>query len=82
MLGANEEGELTVRGPTLMEHHVKRTRGECFDADGFYHTGDVGSFDDDGFVYFGGRRTEMIKTGGANVSPAEIEVQLQASRSR
>ena len=82
VLGANEEGELVVRGPTLMEHYVKRTRGECFDADGFYRTGDFGSFDDDGFVYFGGRRTEMIKTGGANVSPAEIEVQLHASRAR
>jgi fatty-acyl-CoA synthase len=77
-LGPNKEGELIVRGPTLMEHHVKRTRAECFDADGFYHTGDLGSYDEDGCVYFGGRRTEMIKTGGANVSPAEIEVQLHA----
>ena len=56
-----------VRGPTLMEHYVKRTRAECFDADGFYHTGDVGSYDDDGYVYWAGRRTEMIKTAGANV---------------
>jgi fatty-acyl-CoA synthase len=78
VLGPNEEGELIVRGPTLMEHYVKRTRAECFDADGFYHTGDLGSYDEDGFVYWGGRRTEMIKTGGANVSPAEIEVQLHA----
>jgi acyl-CoA synthetase (AMP-forming)/AMP-acid ligase II len=77
-LGANEVGELLVRGPTLMEHYVKQTRADCFDADGFYHTGDVGYFDDDGLVYWGGRRAEMIKTGGANVSPAEIEVQLQA----
>jgi fatty-acyl-CoA synthase len=78
VLGADEEGELIVRGPTLMEHYVKRTRAECFDADGFYHTGDFGSYDGDGYVYWSGRRTEMIKTGGANVSPAEIEVQLQA----
>jgi acyl-CoA synthetase (AMP-forming)/AMP-acid ligase II len=78
VLGRGEEGELIVRGPTLMEHYVKRTRAECFDADGFYRTGDLGSYDDDGYVYWGGRRTEMIKTGGANVSPAEIEVQLQA----
>ena len=77
-LGAGMEGELIVRGPTLMEHYVKRTRAECFDEDGFYHTGDLGSYDDDGYVYWSGRRTEMIKTGGANVSPAEIEVQLQA----
>jgi acyl-CoA synthetase (AMP-forming)/AMP-acid ligase II len=78
VLGPDEEGELIVRGPTLMEHYVKRTRAECFDADGFYHTGDLGSYDDQGYVYWRGRRTEMIKTGGANVSPAEIEVQLQA----
>jgi fatty-acyl-CoA synthase len=78
VLGPGHEGELIVRGPTLMEHYVKQTRAECFDADGFYHTGDLGSYDDDGYVYWSGRRTEMIKTGGANVSPAEIEVQLQA----
>jgi acyl-CoA synthetase (AMP-forming)/AMP-acid ligase II len=78
VLGANEEGELIVRGPTLMEHYIKRTRAESFDTDGFYHTGDLGSYDDDGCVYFGGRLTEMIKTGGANVSPAELEIQLQA----
>lgn len=78
VLGPNTEGELVVRGPTLMEHYVKRTRSECFDADGFYHTGDVGSYDDEGYVFWGGRRTEMIKTAGASVSPAEIEVQLQA----
>jgi acyl-CoA synthetase (AMP-forming)/AMP-acid ligase II len=76
--GPDEEGELIVRGPTLMEHYVKRTRAECFDADGFFHTGDLGSYDDDGYVYWSGRRTEMIKTAGANVSPAEIEVQLHA----
>jgi len=78
VLGANEEGELLVRGPTLMEHYVKRTRAESLDRDGFYRTGDLGSYDDDGYVYWGGRRTEMIKTSGANVSPAEIEVQLHA----
>jgi acyl-CoA synthetase (AMP-forming)/AMP-acid ligase II len=78
LLGRDEEGELTVRGPTLMEHYVKQARADCFDSDGFYHTGDVGHFDADGLVYWGGRRTEMIKTGGANVSPTEIEVQLQA----
>ncbi len=78
VLGVGEEGEFIVRGPTLMEHYVKRTRAESFDPDGWYHTGDFGHFDEDGFVYFDGRRTEMIKTSGANVSPAEIEVQLQA----
>jgi acyl-CoA synthetase (AMP-forming)/AMP-acid ligase II len=77
-LGPGEHGEFTVRGPTLMEHYVKRTREESLDADGFYHTGDVGWFDADGYVHWTGRGTEMIKTGGANVSPAELEVQLRA----
>jgi acyl-CoA synthetase (AMP-forming)/AMP-acid ligase II len=51
---------------------------DTFDADGFFHTGDAGSVDADGFVHWEGRRTEMIKTGGANVAPAELEVQLRA----
>jgi acyl-CoA synthetase (AMP-forming)/AMP-acid ligase II len=77
-LGVGKEGELIVRGPTLMEHYVKRTRSECFDPEGFFHTGDLGRYDEDGNVYFSGRTTEMIKTGGANVSPVEIELQLHA----
>jgi fatty-acyl-CoA synthase len=77
-LGPNEEGEMAIRGPTLMEHYVKRTRADCLDADGFFRTGDVGYYDDDANVVFTGRRTEMIKTGGANVSPAELEVQMRA----
>ncbi|MEX0948599.1 MAG: class I adenylate-forming enzyme family protein [Acidimicrobiia bacterium] len=78
VLGPNEDGEFAVRGPTLMEHYVKVNREDCFDADGFFHTGDAGFYDDDGYVHFTGRRTEMIKTAGANVSPAELEVQLRA----
>jgi len=78
ILGPDEEGELTIRGPTLMEHYVKRDREDCFDDDGFFHTGDAGFFDKDGHVHFTGRRTEMIKTSGANVSPAELEFELRA----
>ena len=68
----------TISGPTLMEHYVEQLRDECFDGDGFFHTGDAGYFDEDGYVHWTGRRTEMIKTAGANVSPAEIEVALRA----
>ena len=77
-LGPDEQGELTVAGPTLMLHYVGKTPDECFDAEGFFHTGDAGFYDADGYVHWTGRMTEMIKTGGANVSPAEIEVQLRA----
>jgi fatty-acyl-CoA synthase len=77
-LGAGETGELAIKGPTLMKGYLGQHGEECFDADGFFHTGDAGFVDGDGFVHWEGRRTEMIKTGGANVSPAELEVQLRA----
>ena len=77
-LGAGEPGELVVKGPTLMRRYLGRAPGDCLDGDGFFHTGDVGYVDDEGYVHFEGRRTEMIRTAGANVSPAEIEVQLRA----
>ena len=78
LLGPGESGELAVRGPALMEHYVGMTPDQCFDGDGFFHTGDAGWFDEDGYLHWTGRRSEMIKTAGANVSPAEIEVALRA----
>jgi acyl-CoA synthetase (AMP-forming)/AMP-acid ligase II len=77
-LGVDEEGELAVKGPTLMLRYLGKDPADCFDEDGFFHTGDAGHVDEHGEVHFGGRRTEMIKTGGANVSPAELEVALRA----
>ncbi len=77
-LGPGREGELAVRGPTLMERYLGRHRDDCLDDDGFFRTGDAGSYDDAGWVRFAGRRSEVIKTGGANVSPAELEVALRA----
>ena len=77
-LGAGEVGEFAIAGPTVMEGYVGVDRELTFDDEGFFHTGDVGFFDDDGFVHWTGRRSEMIKTGGASVSPAEIEVALRA----
>jgi len=78
VLGPDQDGELAVAGPTLMDRYVGTTREECLDEDGFFHTGDVGYVDDRGEVHWTGRRTEMIKTAGANVSPAELEVCLRA----
>ncbi|MFN8019601.1 MAG: class I adenylate-forming enzyme family protein [Acidimicrobiales bacterium] len=78
VLPPGQEGELAVAGLTLMLGYLGRPAEEAFDADGFFHTGDAGHVDPDGLVHFSGRRTEMIKTGGANVSPAEVEVALRA----
>lgn len=71
-------GELYVRGPSVMKHYLGSAPDTCFDSQGFFPTGDLGFIDDHGNVHFEGRATEMIKTSGANVSPAEVEVQLQA----
>ncbi len=78
VLGVDEEGELAVGGATLMLGYLGRDPSTVFDGDGFLRTGDTGHVDADGIVHYTGRRTEMIKTGGANVSPAEIEVALRA----
>src|SRR6202011_3590470 len=66
-------GELCIRGPCLMQRYYKRSREECFDADGWFHTGDLVATDRDGFFYYIRRQGSMIKTAGANVSPAEVE---------
>lgn len=67
------DGELLVRGRHLMQRYHKRSREECFDADGWFATGDLVRTDADGFYYYQGRRDALIKTAGANVSPAEVE---------
>jgi acyl-CoA synthetase (AMP-forming)/AMP-acid ligase II len=56
-----------------MQRYYRRSREDCFDADGWFHTGDLVRTDPDGFHYFVGRRDSMIKTAGANVAPAEVE---------
>ncbi|OBI92459.1 class I adenylate-forming enzyme family protein [Mycobacterium sp. 1245805.9] len=70
---ASGVGELCIRGPYVMQGYYKRSREECFDADGWFHTGDLVRTDTDGFFYFAGRLSAMIKTAGANVSAAEVE---------
>jgi fatty-acyl-CoA synthase len=77
-LGADVDGELAVAGPTLIDRYVGKAREESFDAHGFLHTGDVGFVSADGAVHWTGRRTEVIKTAGAIVSPAELEFALRA----
>ncbi len=72
------DGEILVRGPNLMLGLHKVEREACFDPDGFYHTGDGGHFDAEGHLHFAGRLGETIKTRGANVSPREVELVLEA----
>ena len=70
-------GELWMRGRLLMEGYYGRERWETFTPDQWYRTGDLFTVDSEGFFYFKGRRGDMIKTGGANVSPREVEAVLR-----
>ena len=72
-LGPGEEGEITLKGLTLMRGYVKVPPEEAFDSEGYFHTGDAGWVDDRGLLHWTGRLTTMIKTSGANVSPLEVE---------
>jgi acyl-CoA synthetase (AMP-forming)/AMP-acid ligase II len=75
-LGVGQSGEIVVKGPTLMKGYVKAVPEDCFDADGFFVTGDAGFVDERGRLHWTGRTNDLIKTGGANVSPVEIEETL------
>ena len=75
-LSTDEIGEITVKGPTLMSGYVKVDPAETFDVDGFFHTSDAGFVDRQNRLHWTGRLSDMIKTGGANVSPVEIETAL------
>ena len=74
---AGEIGEIQLRGPNLMRGICGRLRAEVFTADGFYPTGDLGSRDADGYLYFVGRRDDMVKVKGASVYPSEVEAALR-----
>jgi fatty-acyl-CoA synthase len=49
----------------------------AFDEDGFFHSGDYGWLDEDGYLYFRGRYKMMVKTGGENVAQREVEIFLE-----
>jgi fatty-acyl-CoA synthase len=72
-LGPGQEGEITLKGLTLMRGYVKVPPEETFDSEGYFHTGDAGWIDERGLLHWTGRLTTVIKTSGANVSPLEVE---------
>jgi rifamycin polyketide synthase module 1/2/3 len=78
--GPDEDGELWVRGPHVMlgYHDNEPATREAL-AGGWYHTGDLGRVDRDGFITITGRIKELIIRGGENVYPAEVEAVLADS---
>jgi long-chain acyl-CoA synthetase len=77
-LGVGSEGEIEVRGPSVMSRYWRRpdeTRA-AIGPEGWLRTGNLGSLDAEGYLRIHGRRKELIITGGENVHPAEIEEAL------
>lgn len=77
-LATGEAGEVWCRGETVMMGYYKNPEAtrDTITADGWLKTGDLGSFDADGYLSITGRAKEMYKTGGTNVYPAEVEQHL------
>ena len=77
-LPVGKEGELWIRGPQIMKGYLNRPEetADCLDREGWYHTGDVGYVDDEGFFFIVDRTKELIKYKGLQVAPAELEALL------
>ncbi len=73
-----ERGEIAVKGPTLMLGYLGVPLDETLDGDGFLRTADGGYIDGQGRLFWEGRLNDIIKTGGANVSPLEIDEVIRA----
>ena len=74
-LGPNEPGELVLKGPSYCSGYFNNPDATetAVDTLGFFHTGDVAYFDDEGYFYIVDRKKDMFISGGENIYPAEIE---------
>ena len=79
-VAAGERGELWVRGPSVLREYWNdpQATAEAL-TDGWFHTGDIGHADADGWIFIDDRRTDMIISGGENIYPAELEEVLSGS---
>jgi acyl-CoA synthetase (AMP-forming)/AMP-acid ligase II len=73
-----QDGEICLRGPSVMTGYLRRPRetAGCLDAEGWLRSGDLGRADAEGRLYVTGRLKELIKVGGYQVAPAELEALL------
>ena len=74
-----DNGELWVRGPEVCVGYLDPAQNaDAFDADGWFHTGDLATIDADGWLTIVGRLKDVIIRGGENISTAEVEHELEA----
>ncbi len=79
--GAGVVGAIEVRGPNVFAGYWRRPRSDAdFAPGGWFRTGDLGSFDADGYLTIVGRAKDLVITGGLNVYPKEVEDALDAAR--
>jgi malonyl-CoA/methylmalonyl-CoA synthetase len=76
-----EADGVEVRGPNVFAGYWGREDAttQAFTSDGWFKTGDIGRFDDDGYLYLVGRASDLIVTGGYNVYPREVEDVIRES---
>ena len=74
-VGPNERGEICIKGPNIMKGYWNRPEAtaNAIDEMGWFHSGDVGYIDEEGYLYICDRLKDMVITGGENVYPAEVE---------
>jgi long-chain acyl-CoA synthetase len=79
VLDHDQEGELCVRGPSVMKGYYNKPEetAAVVDKDGWFRTGDIVRIDEDGYITITGRAKDLIITGGENVYPREVEAVLE-----